>query len=298
MVGTRARILAVYDPTVGSGGFLIYVNGTLIIGPGGGTTTISAGVVDPLRIGGGGGLGAWYQGLMSRVAIYNRVLTAAENTQHQAALDVTSAITGPNGSPTLDAFNRADQDPVTNGTNWFIEPGQSGLRVVGNRVTGRPAGANGQSTWNLPVGPAFESFFKIATRPLEGESVYVSHFLSGFNTAAKKTYFLQWTVIGGNDRFQIKKYDGTAVTQLGADILQNVVVDDALAFVITATDVVLYRKPLNGAWAVLGTRAETANARTADGRIQLEIQGETTKIDQFGGLAQDSAGFSRRHFAR
>ena len=190
---------------------------------------------------------------------------------------------GPYGSPLLDNFNRADEDPI--GAPWTgpMISGSPSLRLLSNELAVR----SGQTSGGIYYTGTYtdcEAWVVLANK-LDGSRLVVAVRTADAGTANVDQYRVDLLPQAGaaNDITRIGRLDNSSLTTLGADIVQEFnAADDGLGIAIIGSTIEAWR--WDGAtWNLLGTR--TDSTYTAAGNFALEINGATSVYDDFGGGA-------------
>ena len=180
----------------------------------------------------------------------------------------------------LDAFTRADENPLANST-WSgpIISGQPQLRLVSNQLAGPSSGTFGESYWSAATfGADSEAYFD--TVPVYSAS-RIDVFLRVANPGVASA--VDGYMIVANDSTslaQIWRYDNSVATKLGADISQTWTDGDGFGADVVGSTITVYRKSA-GSWSSLGTRTDTTY--TAAGYIGAQCQNSGVRADDFGG---------------
>jgi hypothetical protein len=184
--------------------------------------------------------------------------------------------------PTLDSFNRANENPLSDGGRWTI--GVIGVAEVGLRVVSNRLGCNKSTTgtaWrnNASFGPDTESWARITTLPGNGNAVRLYVRLQTPGSAAVDGYMLRFVQASGTDQIFLERFTDGALTTLGT-IGQDIAAGDTLLLRAQGSTLEAWRK--NGAtWTRLG--AVTDSTYPGAGYIGVGIRGRTGRLDDFGG---------------
>src|SRR5437899_2007498 len=183
----------------------------------------------------------------------------------------------------LDKFNRADENPLSNGGKWSnpLIAGETSLQVISN--TCRPNGpSSASSNWwsDASFGADTEVFITVSTAGAAADYVGITVRTVNENSASLDGYILYVTF---PSTWQFFRLDNGAFTQLGANVTQTVASGDAMGLSIVGTTLTAYYKASGGSWVSLNTR--TDSTYTAAGHIGIDEKsaGPTTILDDFGG---------------
>lgn len=185
----------------------------------------------------------------------------------------------------LDDFNRANENPLSQGGNWPgpTYSGLSTLQLLSNVVGS--TGADGSRYRTETFGPNSEAFLTVSTLgTASGHYVGVEVRVATPNTATIDTYevAIEW---GGVSWNAVTVYEVTngSFAQLGATITQSWTAGDGLGEEIIgsgANNITVYRRS-GSTWSSLGQRSDATI--TAAGNISAVIGSTTPRIDDFGG---------------
>ena len=185
----------------------------------------------------------------------------------------------------LDNFNRADEDPLANGTwSGAITSGGEQCRIVSNAVQGRAtAGHVGTSYWGGTFGPDSEVFIDITTRAATaGDKAGVFLRIVNPGTASVDGYIalIRFDVAG--DLIRVLRLDNAVETQIGSDInvSPNFVSGDGFGMSMVGSTITLYKR-LSGTWSSLGTITDATYS--AAGNIGVDSEAPDFVGDNFGG---------------
>ncbi len=179
----------------------------------------------------------------------------------------------------LDAFNRADENPLGNGT-WSalsIIGGTARLKLVTNQAAGTTAGLNSNYWSAATFGPDTEVFATIPTLSGNTHDVYLR--LANAGSASVNGYMVEADALGGT--VTVYRIDASTPTALGAPISQTITAADSLGASIVGSTITAWYKVGAGAWTSLGTRSDATYS--AAGNIGASIDGTTGRLDDFGG---------------
>ena len=176
--------------------------------------------------------------------------------------------------------------------NWTADPwglGSSGIVYSSNQATGQAGTAYGESYWSAAnYGPDCEAYVSIPTMPATDDEVALGLRIQNAGTGTATGYYVEFTRLAGTDTvFVYRVTSGGVFTTIGS-VSQEFGAGDRLGAEVTGAGTTVSIKMFYytaGAWAQIGsTISDTDAARiTAAGRVSLSIQGNTARVDDFGG---------------
>ena len=185
-------------------------------------------------------------------------------------------------SPTVDNFNRADENPVSQAGAWSSTgtTGSTRLKVVSNQL----ASSSSSTSRSHRVGTMsdLEAYVTIAVKPGSGNPVGITFCNRDFGASTWDGYRLVWTDVSGasNDTLAIQKVTNGTATSLQSTTLEY------------AAGTKLGVRRLGAtieAWVDTGSgwqKALTASDATyPDGTLGLEVKGTTGRLDDFAAQA-------------
>lgn len=190
------------------------------------------------------------------------------------------------GTPILDTFNGADQNPLVNasgGGTWAAIGGGGGFGLTSlQRLTNQCAG-NGGGGSVMAYSPTFrpncEVFGTLGATGAAGN--YWEIALRGGNTGDITTFFsyvLRWTQGSG---IRIIRFAGLAATTIGGPYAQELAAGDNMWLRARGTLLEAFYKPAAGNYSSLGT-ATDANFANGGAHV-MTITGTGIRVDDFGG---------------
>jgi len=175
----------------------------------------------------------------------------------------------------LDAFTRADEDPLGNGT-WtgpFRETGGQ-LKIVSNVILGQATSQNNSSYWSAAdFGPDCEVFHDVSTVDAD-----ISPSLRISSPGASVNCYI---ISENGGTWQLYKEVGGAFTALGSSASQTVSAGDGIGLSAVGTTITMWYRAGAGAWATIGT-PQTDSSVTGAGKIGTCANFNQT-YDNFGG---------------
>jgi hypothetical protein len=186
----------------------------------------------------------------------------------------------------IDSFNRADEDPLSDGGKWSIGPddfgGTNNLRVNGNACAmGVATSGNGYRN-DQDYGPDLEVYCTIVdVLPSTAIILYARCVNIGAGTTDGYACYFNFS---GTDDALICRIDNDSLVGLGSTIVPGTpyAVGDKLGLECIGSTIAAYVFQ-SGAWSQLGTR--TDGTYTAAGKIGLRLadSGANARVDAFGG---------------
>jgi hypothetical protein len=183
---------------------------------------------------------------------------------------------------TLDAFNRANENPLGNST-WAGDGTTAQLQIDTNVVIGNGGGFS-RSVWQTQLGPDLELYFLLP-------STVGAHYV-GFGwsnaTLSGTGYYIEASHT--TSILKVIRWDGSA-NQLGADVSVTFSDGDSIGIERIGSGIEVYRKT-GGTWSSIATR--TDGTYTSAGYVWLGVgSGTSESLDDFGG-GTIAAGTTRR----
>lgn len=170
----------------------------------------------------------------------------------------------------IDDFNRANGGLGSNWTAGYF--GDSALTITSNQIT---SSVNnwGANYYNTSFGPDIEAYITVSSSP-NGSKIL--HFrLTGSLTSSPSGYYVNFGF------GTITRLDSGSETQLGASFSQSISAGDSIGVSIVGSTITVYHKSAAGSWAVVTTR--TDSTYSAAGKVALEIDNNSIRLDDFGG---------------
>ena len=184
------------------------------------------------------------------------------------------AATQPGGTPVLDNFNRANENPLSGGGNWGSISSLGGAQLVSNALAS-PSPTTAASLWSTVFAGDVETYGTILIST-NNAGLYAEATLSSGNANG---YLWQWQ---GNDvspSFALYRSDNNVLTTLGTFSGFTLTAGDKLALRVVGDSVQGWVYHL-GSWQQVASATDTTY-RT--GRIGVRPRGTTPIIDDFGG---------------
>jgi peptidoglycan/xylan/chitin deacetylase (PgdA/CDA1 family) len=184
------------------------------------------------------------------------------------------ATTPPGGTPILDSFNRANENPLSGGGNWGAISSLGGAQLVSNAVAS-PSSTTAASLWRTVFAGDVEAY---ATIPISTNNagLYAETTLSSGNANG---YLWQWQGSDASPAFRLYRADNNVLTTLGTFSGFTLTPGDKLALRVIGDSVQGWVYHL-GDWQQVASATDTTY-RT--GQIGVRPRGTTPIIDDFGG---------------
>jgi hypothetical protein len=189
-------------------------------------------------------------------------------------------------SSVIDTFNRANEDPLSDGGKWSIGPddfgGTNNLRVASNECfQGSATSSNGYRN-DQDYGPDCEVYCTITVIPTTAVVLYARCVNIGSGTT--DGYAIYFDCNASPDVVLICRMDNDGLTVLGASITMgtSLVVGDKVGMEIVGSTIAAYAYQ-SGAWTQLGTRTDSTYSAAGKIGVRISDSGSNARIDDFGG---------------
>lgn len=181
-------------------------------------------------------------------------------------------------TPILETFTGANgtTPPSAALLNDYFIPDQ-GIAIQSNQGTGETASFGNSAYTPSAYGPAMETYVTVGTLPGAGE--YLGVLGRGGTGATLDSY--DFYMVDTSAEFY--REDDGVPTQLGASESVSWVAGDGIGILINGSTITGYRRS-GGTWSIVSTR--TDSTYTAAGYCILYIDGDTARVDNFGGGTQ------------
>ena len=184
--------------------------------------------------------------------------------------------------PTLDSFNRANENPLSDAGRWgngIIGSAERSLRVVSNRLASTRTTTTTAWRNNAQYGPDSEAWATITTLPGNGNSIRLYVRLQQPGSSAVDGYMLFFTQSSGTDQVAIYRITNGALISLQT-VSREITVGSRL--LLRAKGSALESWAHDGsAWTRLSR--VTDSTYSAAGYVGVGIRGKTGRLDDFGG---------------
>ena len=183
--------------------------------------------------------------------------------------------------PTLDSFNRRNENPLSdsgpwsNGVNGSVE---TGLRIVSNTL-----GCTKTTTctgWrdDIQYGPDTEVWARVTTLPGTNNQLRLYARLQQPGTTTYDGYMLRTNQLTGADQVWIDRVDNGAIVNR-LTISQELAVGDVLLLRVRGSTLEAWRRS-GATWSLLGSVVDSTYGGT--GYVGVGIRGKTGRLDDFG----------------
>jgi Fibronectin type III domain len=183
--------------------------------------------------------------------------------------------------PTLDSFERPDENPLSDGGRWTNGINGSGnlqLRVLSNRVGGTKTTTTAAWRTNASYGPDLEVWTRVGVLPGPDNHVRLYARLRQPGSTAFDAYMLRTNQLSGADQVFLERIDDGVVVPL-LTMSQELAAGDLLLLRVRGSTLEAWHN--RGAlWARLGTVSDTTYAGA--GLVGLGIRGTSGRLDDFG----------------
>jgi hypothetical protein len=195
----------------------------------------------------------------------------------------------------IDSFNRADEDPLSDGGKWSIGPddfgGTNNLRVASNEcLQGSATSSNGYRN-DQDYGPDCEVYCTLATTlPTTALLLYARCVNIGSGTTDGYAVYFNFS---GTDDALICRMDNDSLVGLGSSIVPPApyALGDKLGLECIGSTIAAYVFQ-SGAWSQLGTRTDSTYSAAGKIGVRIADSGSNGRIDDFGGGTVAAAGAS------
>jgi hypothetical protein len=183
--------------------------------------------------------------------------------------------------PTLDSFNRRNENPLSDAGRWLngvVGAVEAGLRVVSNTL-----GCTKTTTctaWrnNTQYGPDTEVWARITTLPGTNNQFRLYARLQQPGTATYDGYMLRTNQLSGTDQVWIDRVDNGAIVNR-LTISQELAVGDVLLLRVRGSTLEAWRRS-GTTWSLLGSVADSTYSGA--GYVGVGIRAKTGRLDDFG----------------
>ena len=182
--------------------------------------------------------------------------------------------------PTLDAFNRRNENPLSDSGRWsngIIGSVETGLRVQSNAIECTKTTTCTAWRNNASYGPDTEVWARVTTLPGTNNGFRLYARLQGAGSS-QTGYMLRTNQLAGTDQVLLDRLDGaTIVNRL--TIARELAAGDTILLRVKGTTLEAWLKR-GTTWSLLGSVADSTYA--AVGRVGVGIRGKTGRLDDFG----------------
>lgn len=184
-------------------------------------------------------------------------------------------------TPIIDAFNRANEDPLSDGGKWSLGPvgftAGDIFDLVGNEIRWDGLGSFANNYRNdLDYGPACEVY---VTTPVVAASYSHTLYLRlvDIGSGASDGYACIWSNVGNS----IRSLTNASLSGALVSFTQLIAAGDSFGFSVQGATLQAWYKPSGGEW---GQKASISNTTyPAAGKIGIRTTDATWRFDNFGG---------------
>ena len=183
--------------------------------------------------------------------------------------------------PTLDSFNRRNENPLRDGGRWSNGIGgsaETGLRVQGNAVECTKTTTCTAWRNDATFGPDVEVWARVTTLPGTNNQFRLYARLQDPVAATQNGYMLRFNQLAGTDQVLLERLDAGAIdTRL--TVSQELAAGDTVLLRVKGSTLEAWLKRAS-TWTLLGSVGDSTYA--AAGRVGIGIRGKTGRLDDFG----------------
>ena len=183
--------------------------------------------------------------------------------------------------PTLDDFNRANENPLSDSSRW--SNGIAGSGETGLHVSSNPLACSKTTTctaWRnaSQYGPDTEVWAKVGTLPGTGNQFRLYARLQQPGLASRSGYMLRTNQLSGTDQVLLDRIDSGAIVNR-LTIAQELAVGDVVLLRVKGPTLEAWLKR-GTTWSLLGSVTDSTYALA--GRVGVGIRAKTGRLDDFG----------------
>lgn len=184
-------------------------------------------------------------------------------------------------SAVVDNFNRADENPLSQGGAWTtaVLSGHGALALGANAVTGATAGANSAYRTTILSGADEEVFVTLATHGSNNDFGVFNRIVNPGSAGAVDGYKGQLS-LGGTQQVRIQRLDNDVPTNI-ASVNQTIAGGDSLGLESIGSSIAAYFKVGAGAWSSVTSLTDATYS--AAGHLAMQINNQFNVADDFGG---------------
>jgi hypothetical protein len=193
----------------------------------------------------------------------------------------TSALPPLEPLPTLDSFNRRNENPLSDAGRWsngIIGSVETGLRVASNRLACTKTTTCTAWRNSSPYGADTEVWTRITTLPGANNQVRLYARLQQPGSSAHDGYMLRTNQLSGTDQVLLERIDNGAIVNR-LTMSQELAVGDVLLLRVTGSTLEAWRRS-GIVWSRLGSVVDSTYGGA--GYVGVGIRGKTGRLDDFG----------------
>lgn len=186
----------------------------------------------------------------------------------------------PDPTPILDSFDRANENPLSDGGKWsndVLGSGESGLKIVSNQLA--CSYASTRTAWrnDQRYGPDTEVTVTVDTKPGVGNVVRLYARLQTPGSASFDGYELRFLHNSGTDQVLIERVDASVFTTLRT-VDQELTAGDELKLRVIGSSIQAWR--YDGlSWSEVGEVSDSTY--TGRGYVGVGLRGTSGRLDDF-----------------
>lgn len=187
---------------------------------------------------------------------------------------------------TLDAFDRANEDPLANGTWGGISYNNGDkFKISSNTCVPETSTLYNTQYWNTSFNADQEAFITINTKgSVDGDAIWFDMRIQNVGTTSMSGYEIAFSnSLAGTDTITVYRIDNMGFTALGAAISQEITVGDSVGVSIIGSLITVWYKAGAGSWINIGMRTDSTYGA---GYIGIGASGHAVPaivLDTFGG---------------
>jgi hypothetical protein len=193
----------------------------------------------------------------------------------------TSALPPLEPLPTLDSFNRHNENPLSDAGRWsngIIGSVETGLRVASNRLACTKTTTCTAWRNNSQYGADTEVWARITTLPGANNQVRLYARLQQPGSSAHDGYMLRTNQLSGTDQVLLERIDNGAIVNR-LTMSQELAVGDVLLLRVTGSTLEAWLRS-GIVWSRLGSVVDSTYSGA--GYVGVGIRGKTGRLDDFG----------------
>jgi hypothetical protein len=189
--------------------------------------------------------------------------------------------------PTLDAFNRANENPLSDSGKWSNNVNgavETGLNVNSNTLACSASSTCTAWRSNAQYGPESEVWSRISTLPGNGNAIRLYARVQAPGTSGYDGYMLRTNQLAVTDEIFLERIDNSSVVRL-LTLNQELAANDILLLRAKGSTLEAWRYA--GSWSRLGAVQDSTYG--AAGYVGVGLRGTTGRLDDFGARTPGSA---------
>jgi hypothetical protein len=183
--------------------------------------------------------------------------------------------------PSLDDFNRANENPLSDGGHWsngVAGSGETGLQVVSNQLACTQT-STCTAWWKSPTyGPDSEVWATVSTLPGTNNQIRLYARLQQPGSGTVDGYMLRTSQLSGTDELYLERLDNGTIVRL-LTLNHDLAAGDVVLLRTTGTTLEAWLDH-GTTWSRLGVATDPTYP--ASGNVGVGIRGTTGRLDDFG----------------